>query len=373
MVEYKLITDFPSAKEGEIRMKKYKCKGKQRTEFFILIDGKWKYYPVPEEYRKPPGGASPVGTIKEDYRDGKLSRIRQKQEDGSWKTIERGRKGVNALPEGTIRYRGNKTIQKQGNEWVVIHRKLPKHAYPEGSVRVKNWNNRKCITQKKENGKWVTVYKDKSEYIIPPNTPIGKYGPRPELRNLIYGIGENDVMIPEFTNTRTWRTWVGIIRRTDYRDPKWMKYHPSYEGCTLDPRWYKLSEFKKWIEQWEDYQNKEVDKDILIPGNKIYGPDTCLMVRPIVNSWFMPTNLENNGELPVGVSWNPSWKKNKSPNPYKTQISLIGKKRIYLGVYATIEEASASYEKVRKEQIQILIETETDPRVIKAMLDHEFK
>jgi hypothetical protein len=368
MVEYKLITDSPSAKEGEIRMKKYKCKGKQRTEFFIMFNGKWKYYPIPKEYRKPPGGASPVGTIKEDYKDGKLSRIRQKQEDGSWKTIERGRKGVNALPEGTIRYRGTRTIQKQGNEWVIIDRKLPKHAHPEGFVRVKKLSNGKSNTQIKENGKWVTIYKDKSEYIISPNTPIGKCGPRPELRSLIYGVGENDVMIPEFTKTRTWRTWAGIIRRTDCRDLKWLKSHKSYEGCTLDLRWYKLSAFKEWIEQWEDYQNKEVDKDILIPGNKIYGPDTCLMVTPIVNKWFMP-NPNSSSDLPRGVS-----KANKDcKKPYFSQIKTIFGKKENLGYFWTIEEASASYEKARKEQIQILIETETDPRVIKAMLDHEFK
>ena len=51
---------------------------------------------------------------------------------------------------------------------------------------------------------------------------IGKSGPRPELRSLCYGVGINDVMIPYFTRTRTWRTWTGIIRRTDNRDPKWI-------------------------------------------------------------------------------------------------------------------------------------------------------
>ena len=110
---------------------------------------------------------------------------------------------------------------------------------------------------------------------------IGKSGPRPELRKLVYGVGINDVMIPYFTKTTIWKTWNGIIRRTDNRDPKWIEQSKkSYLDCTLDSRWYKLSAFKEWIEQWDDFENKEVDKDILIPGNKIYGPDTCLMVRP---------------------------------------------------------------------------------------------
>ena len=201
---------------------------------------------------------------------------------------------------------------------------------------------------------------------------IGKSGPRSELRSLVYGVGINDVMIPYFTKTRTYRTWSGVIRRSDKRDPKWLTVPGKeyYVDCTLDPRWYKLSVFKEWIEKWDDFENKEVDKDILIPGNKVYGPDTCLMVRPIVNAWFKPTFK---GDLPRGVSWNSTWKKGKSPNPYRAQITPIGGKRTLLGYYATIEEASAVFEKARKEQIKVLIETETDPKVKNAMMECEFK
>ena len=200
---------------------------------------------------------------------------------------------------------------------------------------------------------------------------IGKSGPRPELRSLVYGVGINDVMIPYFTKTRTWRTWCGIIRRTDKRDLKWLTGtgKEQYADCTLDPRWFKLSVFKEWIEQWDDFENKEVDKDLLIPGNRIYGPDTCLMVRPVVNKWFK-TKKSGGGDLPRGVCWNSAWKRGKSSNPYRAQITPIGGKRTGLGYYATMEEASAVFEKARKKQIEILIETETDLKVKTAMLEH---
>ena len=201
---------------------------------------------------------------------------------------------------------------------------------------------------------------------------IGQSGPRPELRTLVYGVGINDVMIPYFTRTRTYRTWSGMIRRSDKRDPKWLSQPGKeyYVDCTLDPRWYELSVFKEWIEKWDDFENKQIDKDLLIPGNKVYGPDTCLMVRPIVNCWFKPTCK---GDLPRGVCWNPAWKKGRSPNPYRAQITPIGGKRKSLGFYATIEEASAVFEKAREEQIKILIETETDLKVKNAMMECEFK
>ncbi len=198
---------------------------------------------------------------------------------------------------------------------------------------------------------------------------IGKSGPRPELRSLVYGVGINDVMIPYFTKTRTYRSWSGIIRRSDTRDLKWLsqKSNECYADCTLDLRWCKLSVFKEWIEQWDDHENKEVDKDILIPGNKIYGPDTCLMVRPIINLWFKPNATK--GDLPRGVTWNTHWKNKGTGKPYRAQITPIGGKRTHLGFYDTMEEASVVFESERMKQIDILIETETDLKVKNAMLN----
>ena len=230
-------------------------------------------------------------------------------------------------------------------------------------------------TKKYPNGfidKWGNFHKEGRGF--PP--VIGKSGPRPELRKVIYGVGINDVMIPYFTQTRTWKTWNGIIRRTDKRDPNLTNYE-SYKDCTLDPIWYKLSAFKEWIEQWDDFENKEVDKDILIPGNLHYGPDTCLMVRPIVNSWFKPKD-ESKSDLPRGVCWNSGWKKGKSPKPYRAQINplqvidgevKVGK-RTALGHFLTAKDASDAFQKARKESLQILIDTETDIKVRDAILQY---
>ena len=375
---YKLIKDktIPPV-EGEIRYKRYVRKtGQEQLDFFHWTDGKWKYYPKPKEFRVELG--EPVGTIKEDRdRNGELINLRQKQADGSWKYFpkpEEYRKQIGnpGLPDGSIREIGTRTYEKQNGEWILINRRSKLSEHPIGTVKdwkVDNYSVKKIKTEKG----WKTVHKDKSEYKVPDITPIGKSGPRPELRQLIYGVGINDIMIPEFTKTRTWRTWCGIIRRTDKRDPKLLSQPGKeyYADCTLDPRWYELSVFKEWIEKWDDFENKEVDKDLLIPGNKIYGPDTCLMVRPIVNSWFKPN--AGKGGLPRGVSWNSGWKRGKSSNPYRAQITPIGGKRTGLGYYATIEEASAVFEKARKEQIQILIETETDLKVKNAMVECEFK
>ena len=380
--EYILISkksnkEFPP-KEGEVRIKKYKKKGVETIEWFSWTNGKWKYYPTPDEYRKPVG--LPVGTISEyKLKNGKVQ-VRQKQEDGSWKGLplpEKYRSNYenSGLSEGTIRVIGTRTYQKQNRDWVVVKRRVA--GRPEGTVRWRKCGNKRGITEKKVNGKWITLYKDRKDYIVPEDSPIGKSGPRPELRTLIYGVGINDVMISEYTKTRTWKVWCGIIRRTDNRDPVWIAKKSSYKDCTLDPIWFKLSVFKEWIEQWDDYKNKEVDKDILIPGNLHYGPDTCLMVRRIVNQWFKPTD-ETKSDLPRGVCWNSSYKKGKSPKPYRAQINplqvvdgevKIGK-RTALGHFLTVKDASDAFQKARQKSLQILIDTETDVKVRDAILQY---
>lgn len=369
---YKLLKDKTTPPvDGEIRYKRYvrKKTGEEQLDFFQWTDGKWKYYPRPEEFRKPVGGALPAGTVVEDRdKNGEVLNLREKQADGSWKYLpkpEEYRKKIGnpGLPDGSIRQVGTRTYEKQNGEWVLIKKRSRMREHEIGTIVERKVGKRSIKQIKTEDG-WKTVYKDKSEYIVPENTPIGKYGPRPELRKLVYGVGVNDIMIPEFTKTRIWKTWAGIIRRTDNRDPVWLSQKTSYIGCTLDPSWYVLSVFKEWVEQWEDHENKECDKDILIPGNKLYGPDTCLMVRPIVNRWFKP-NQNSNSTLPRGVTK----AKEECTKPYRAQIQPIDGKKKGLGYFWTAEEANAAYEEARREQVQILIDTETDPRVKAALIN----
>ena len=62
--------------------------------------------------------------------------------------------------------------------------------------------------------------------------------------------------------------------------------HPWYKGCTVCDEWldpeHGLGRFAKWCNEnyyiVEGEGTTQLDKDILIPGNKIYSPDTCIFV-----------------------------------------------------------------------------------------------
>lgn len=243
---------------------------------------------------------------------------------------------------------------------------------PDGSVHIRVLPNGNEVVTKKIDGKWVHQKKYPNGCVDKwgnystrgrgDNSPvIGKSGPRPELRGLCHGIGINDVYIPYFTKTKIWKKWNDMLGRCYSRTTqKQIEKNAPWDGCSVDSRWHKLSAFKEWVEQWEDYENKELDKDILIPGNKIYGPDTCLMVRPVVNLWFKPNSSKNN--LPKGVCIN-----NGTGRPYRSQITPIGGKRTHLGYFDTPEEAYEVYHQKWKEQILVLIGQEKDVIVKNAL------
>lgn len=181
-------------------------------------------------------------------------------------------------------------------------------------------------------------------------------------RTLIYGVGINDVFIPKFSKTICYKKWTDVLRRCHSEEYK--KQFPYYKEANLDPRWHYLSAFKEWIETWDDYENKAIDKDIKFPDNNTYGPDTCLMVSKQINNWFKPTDIiGSHGDLslPRGVS--------ARYGKYRAQINILstGQMGKHLGFYDTPEEAAKVYEAARKEQIEYLIEQQSDVRLVNAL------
>ena len=83
--------------------------------------------------------------------------------------------------------------------------------------------------------------------------------------------------------SKPYQTWHGMMGRSYSEDCQ--KRNPTYKGCTVHPDWHNFQNFAKWYE--ENYPNDgnkyELDKDIKIEGNKVYGPETCLFVSKVDN------------------------------------------------------------------------------------------
>lgn len=191
-------------------------------------------------------------------------------------------------------------------------------------------------------------------------------------RKLVYGVGINNadykVTISEMVDGKAkniWRcpyyvSWTSLLMRC-YSEVYQLK-RPTYVGCSTVPEWHYFMNYRKWM-QTQDWSGKELDKDILFPGNKIYGPDKCVFVDIKVNSFFLDCGASR-GQWPIGTSY---CKYNKKFIAYCMSVETGKLKN--LGYYSTPEEAHSKWLAYKKEQAKILASYQKDERVAQALIN----
>src|SRR5690606_1832927 len=122
-----------------------------------------------------------------------------------------------------------------------------------------------------------------------------------KTRKLVCGVGVNDAdyAIQKFETIGyvdgkqkqklVWgcpyyRTWANMIERC-YSD-KTQNKNPTYKGCSVSEEWLTFSVFKNWMEK-QDWEGNQLDKDLLFEGNRLYSPETCVFVSPMVNKFII--------------------------------------------------------------------------------------
>lgn len=143
--------------------------------------------------------------------------------------------------------------------------------------------------------------------------------------------------------TKCYSVWSHMLERC--YDSKCIAKRPTYKECDVCSEWYNFQNFAGWFEK-NFYQIEgeriELDKDILIKGNKIYSPNTCVFVPQPINTLF--TKRDNcRGGLPIGVVY-----KNKK---YVAQCNINGKMKT-LGYYDTPEKAFQVYKNHKENYIK---------------------
>lgn len=185
---------------------------------------------------------------------------------------------------------------------------------------------------------------------------------------LVYGWGINDadyVVHAKLPNNRRslcpyYMTWNTMLKRVF--DPKFHAQYPTYIGTSVCDEWKYFMNFRSWV-MAQDWRNKQLDKDIIVPGNKHYSPETCAFVDGRINSLLLDS-ASSRGKYPIGVSY---CKPNKK---YCAMIRINGKKR-YLGYFDTPEEASLVYRKEKSRHVRHIALTQVDdPRVRAGLLKH---
>lgn len=157
---------------------------------------------------------------------------------------------------------------------------------------------------------------------------------------LVLGVGINDV--PNVRQTTAYRYWFTMLRRC--YEKKYQDKYPTYKECSVCEEWHTFSNFKKWFDNPENgYQEGyQLDKDILVKGNKIYSPKTCCFVPNRLNTLIL-LRKRSRGNYPIGVS--------RVENSYIAQINTPTHK-VHLGYFNTPEKAFAVYKAAKEAYIK---------------------
>lgn len=176
-------------------------------------------------------------------------------------------------------------------------------------------------------------------------------------RKTVYGFGINnaDYNIARLVNGKLlvcpfYRKWCNMLKRCYSKE--YQKDNRAYLGCSVCKEWLLFSNFKKWMCERE-WIGKELDKDIIYPGNKIYSPNNCCLIPKSLNNLLViPTVKER--KYPLGVFFNGS--------NFCTHVSYNGKIK-HIGSFPNALEASKAYIKEKSKIIlQVAIE-QKDKRI----------
>lgn len=166
-------------------------------------------------------------------------------------------------------------------------------------------------------------------------------------------------------DTKEYKVWSSMIQRC--YDPYFLNKEPTYIDCYVCKEWLNFQNFAKWWEENVYNCNNEkmcLDKDILIKGNKVYSPETCMIVPQRINNLFINRNRDR-GDLPIGCSY--------LRGKIQVRCNIIGKNE-YLGVFPLDKpfQAFTAYKNFKENHIKQVADEYKDlitQKLYKAMYD----
>ena len=185
----------------------------------------------------------------------------------------------------------------------------------------------------------------------------------------VYGVGVLGAKYPSTIKgviTKEYTLWSNMLKRC-YSD-SYKKKQPTYKDCAVSENFKSYEYFYEWCNEQIGFDNEgwQLDKDLLIKGNKVYSEYSCVFLPREINQVLVKRE-SSRGEHLIGVSWD------KRDKAFVAQVSKNKGKREYLGCFNTELEAFKAYKKAKevivKEQAE-KYKSQIDPRAYNALMNY---
>ena len=186
------------------------------------------------------------------------------------------------------------------------------------------------------------------------------------------GVVGDEVTKVNGNRLKEYNLWQALLSRC-YCD----KFHvkcPTYKDCSVSDNFKYYPYFKEWCNNQigfnvlDDKGNYfELDKDLLIKGNKVYSEDTCCFIPREINVALI-YNQTKKGNHPIGVSYS------KINNKFVVYVKKGEGSREYLGYFEDASVAFLAYKASKEAYLKELAnkwKDKIDLRVYEALIGWE--
>ena len=167
-------------------------------------------------------------------------------------------------------------------------------------------------------------------------------------------------------DTKEYTLWCNMLKRC-YSDT-YQKKRPTYEGCECSENFKSYEYFYEWCHKQVGFGECgfQLDKDLLVKGNKVYSENTCVFIPTEINSVLIKCTATRGKNL-IGVCWN---KKSKA---FVAMVSRSKSGSEYLGLFNTEIEAFNAYKQAKENYIKELAnkwKDQIDDRAYNALMKY---
>ena len=186
----------------------------------------------------------------------------------------------------------------------------------------------------------------------------------------VCGVGILGTKYPPKVNgvqTKEYVLWKSMLERC-YSDTLKKRY-PTYEDCEVSENFKSYEYFYEWCHKQIGFgvRGFEMDKDLLVKGNKVYSESTCVFI-PVEINLLLNKCEASRGEHLIGVNW---CKRDKA---FKAMVNKNKGRSECLGSFKTEIEAFNAYKQAKESFIKEQAnkwKSQIDERAYNALMKYE--